>query len=60
MTAPFFEEQQRGAIPAGPGDDRVRARGAARDTIDCGPGRLDVAIVDRLDATRDCERVRVR
>jgi hypothetical protein len=29
------------------------------DTIDSGPGR-DVAVVDRLDRTRRCERVTVR
>jgi Tol biopolymer transport system component len=46
-------------IAAGPGNDRVRARGLALDTIDCGPGRRDVAIVDRRDDTRRCEQVRL-
>jgi Tol biopolymer transport system component len=46
----------RDRIATGPGNDRVEARGMARDTIDCGPGR-DVAIVDRLDTTRNCEQV---
>jgi Tol biopolymer transport system component len=46
-------------IAAGPGNDHVRARGHALDTIDCGPGRGDVAIVDRRDSTRRCEQVRL-
>ena len=49
-----------GRIAAGSGNDRVLARGQARDTIDCGPGRGDVAIVDALDDTSRCERVRLR
>jgi RTX calcium-binding nonapeptide repeat (4 copies)/WD40-like Beta Propeller Repeat len=48
----------RDRVAAGSGNDRVVARGGVRDTIDCGPGRRDVAIVDRLDRTRRCERVR--
>jgi uncharacterized protein len=42
---------------AGPGDDRVLASGEGRDDITCGPGK-DVAVVDRRDETRGCERVR--
>jgi hypothetical protein len=49
----------RDRIAAGPGNDRVPAQGNARDAIDCGPGRRDLAIVDRLDVTRNCERVRL-
>ena len=45
-------------IAAGAGNDRVLARGHAADTIDCGPGRRDVAIVDNADHTRRCEQVR--
>ena len=48
----------RDRIAAGAGNDRVRARGHAADTIDCGPGRRDVAIVDEADRTRRCEQVR--
>jgi hypothetical protein len=36
----------------------VLARDSAPDTIDCGTGPGDLAIVDRIDATRHCERVR--
>jgi Ca2+-binding RTX toxin-like protein len=46
-------------VAAGPGNDLVITVGNMVDTIDCGPGR-DVAIVDRLDRTRRCERVRLR
>jgi Tol biopolymer transport system component len=50
----------RDRVAAGPGNDRVLARGNARDTIDCGPGRRDLALIDRFDDTRRCERVRLR
>jgi hypothetical protein len=46
-------------LSGGSGNDRVLARGQARDTIDCGPGQRDVAIVDPLDDTSRCERVRL-
>ena len=45
-------------VLAGRGNDRVNARGSVADTIDCGRGKRDVAIVDELDSTRRCERVR--
>ena len=45
-------------VLAGRGNDRVNARGSVADTIDCGRGKRDVAIVDALDSTRRCERVR--
>lgn len=45
-------------IATGAGNDRVSARGGQRDKVDCGPGRRDVAIVDRRDRTRRCERIR--
>jgi subtilisin family serine protease len=48
----------RDRITAGAGNDRVLARGHAADTIDCGPGARDVAIVDDADRTRRCEQVR--
>ena len=47
-------------IATGSGNDRVAARGGRRDTVDCGPGRNDVAVVDRRDRLRRCERVRRR
>jgi Tol biopolymer transport system component len=49
----------RDRVAAGRGNDLVLARGAARDTIDCGRGRKDMAIVDQLDDTRRCEDVRL-
>jgi TolB protein len=39
------------------GDDTIYARDRVRDSIDCGPGR-DTAYVDRIDAVKNCERVR--
>jgi hypothetical protein len=41
--------------------DRSRAGRRIRDTVRCGSGRRDVALVDRRDrVARDCERVRRR
>ena len=38
-------------------NDKVRARGGGPDRINCGGGKRDVAIVDRNDTTRACEKV---
>ena len=46
-------------IYAGMGDDRVLARDGAKDVIDCAEG-VDVAIVDRIDVTEECETVKVK
>lgn len=57
----------RDHFSAGPGNDVVDARDTSAagrhipDTVSCGAGRFDVAIVDRADhVARDCERVRRR
>ncbi len=47
----------RDFIFGGPGNDTILARDGVADLVSCGPGK-DVAIVDRHDATRGCERVR--
>jgi metallophosphoesterase (TIGR03767 family) len=44
---------------AGRGADRVMARDGTRDRIRCGRGR-DVAVVDRRDQVKNCERVKRR
>ena len=44
-------------VDAGPGNDVVRVRDGWRDVVRCGPGRGDIAVADRLDVLRDCERV---
>lgn len=41
----------------GPGNDVLSARDGKRDTVDCGKGRRDRAVVDRRDRVRGCERV---
>jgi Ca2+-binding RTX toxin-like protein len=43
-------------IIGGPGNDTIYAVNGKRDTIDCGSG-FDIAYVDRVDQTRNCERV---
>jgi Ca2+-binding RTX toxin-like protein len=50
----------RDHIDAGRGNDIVDARDRKRDTIDCGAGRKDVAIVDKVDRVKNCERVKRR
>ena len=45
----------RDRMVGGPGRDRIVARGSAIDLVNCGRGR-DVAIVDRRDVVRRCER----
>jgi Tol biopolymer transport system component len=46
----------RDVLQGGAGNDVLRARDGQRDIVECGPGR-DVAIVDRRDVVRACERV---
>jgi uncharacterized repeat protein (TIGR01451 family) len=44
-------------LNGGPGDDSINAIDGRRDTVDCGPGRHDVARVDTGDRVKGCERV---
>ena len=50
--------RHRDVLAGGAGNDRIRANDGVREAVDCGPGRRDVAWVDRLDRVRRCERVR--
>src|SRR3954464_8559853 len=47
-----------GSLLGGAGNDSITARNRKRDTVDCGAGRRDSAIVDRADRVRRCEKVR--
>jgi hypothetical protein len=47
----------RDRLFGGSGDDRVRTAGGGADRVDCGPGRGDSVLVDRLDRQTRCERV---
>ena len=49
------EDEVRG----GDGEDRIKADDGDRDQVRCGTAR-DLAIVDRQDRVRGCERVRLR
>jgi probable HAF family extracellular repeat protein len=42
----------------GPGNDTLNARNGEKETVDCGPGNKDVAIVDKKDKTKRCEKVK--
>lgn len=44
----------------GPGSDTINARNHKKDTVDCGAGKRDTAIVDRIDRVRRCEVVKRR
>lgn len=46
-------------LNGGPGNDRINSRDGRREIVRCGKGR-DVAITDRRDRTRGCERIRHR
>jgi Ca2+-binding RTX toxin-like protein len=48
----------RNRLSGGAGNDRIAAVNGRRETVNCGPGRRDVARVDRRDRTRGCEVVR--
>lgn len=39
------------------GNDRIEVRDGGADTVICGPGTADVAIVDETDSVTGCERV---
>ena len=55
----IFAGPGRDEVAAGSGNDRVDVRGGGSDLVACGSGR-DTVVIDRNDATRGCERVRVR
>jgi hypothetical protein len=42
----------------GSGNETVNARNGKKETVDCGPGKKDVASVDRKDKTKGCEKVK--
>ena len=44
-------------LEGGPGNDTIRARDGVADRVECGTG-YDLAVVDRLDRVRGCERVK--
>ncbi len=41
----------------GPGNDAISARNGKEETLDCGSGKKDVAIIDKKDRTKRCEKV---
>jgi len=50
----------RDRLLGGKGSDVIRSRDHKRDVVNCGKGRHDVAIADRRDRVRGCERIRRR
>jgi hypothetical protein len=42
----------------GAGNDSLNARNGKRETVDCGSGQKDSAVVDRSDVVRGCEKVK--
>jgi hypothetical protein len=47
----------RDRLYGGAGDDLLEARDGVAETVDCGTGDADQAIVDARDLTRSCEQV---
>jgi hypothetical protein len=41
----------------GPGNDTISADNRTKETVNCGPGKHDRAIVDKGDRVRGCEKV---
>jgi Ca2+-binding RTX toxin-like protein len=50
----------RNRLSGGSGTDILDALNGKRDIVNCGSGRRDRAIVDRIDTVRGCERRRFR
>jgi Ca2+-binding RTX toxin-like protein len=44
----------------GAGNDTVNARNGKKETVNCGAGKKDVAVVDKRDKVKGCEKVRRR
>lgn len=44
-------------LSGGAGNDRVNARDESKDKVMCGPGSKDVAVVDKGDVVKGCEKV---
>jgi hypothetical protein len=44
-------------LKGGAGNDAINARNHKKEKIDCGPGRKDVAAVDKADKVKGCEKV---
>jgi len=57
----IYGENNEDTLYGNRGDDRIYAAGAHPDTVDCGRGRKDRAVVDSEDTVNliTCERVRV-
>ena len=45
------------SLQGGNGNDRIETRGGGADSVDCGAGVADVAIVDETDSVTGCETV---
>ena len=64
ITGTIGNDVIAGGAPAerlggGSGDDRIQARGGGTDTVDCGSGSGDLAIVDEADSVTGCEQVQL-
>jgi hypothetical protein len=42
----------------GPGNDTINGRNHKKETIDCGTGKKDTAIIDKADKVKGCEKVK--
>jgi Ca2+-binding RTX toxin-like protein len=47
------------ALDGGKGNDSINAKDGRRDKrVRCGPGKKDVATIDKVDSVSGCERIR--
>jgi Tol biopolymer transport system component len=48
----------RNKVSGGAGNDTINVRNHKRDIVNCGPGKKDRVIADKIDKLRGCERVK--
>jgi hypothetical protein len=49
-------DERSDTLNGGCGNDRIKAKGGERDTVNCGRGAEDVAFFDRgMDSVSNCE-----
>jgi hypothetical protein len=45
-------------VSGGAGNDVINVRNHKRDVVNCGSGKKDRVVADRVDKLRGCERIR--
>ena len=48
----------RNKVSGGAGNDTINVRNHKRDIVNCGAGKKDRVVADKIDKLRGCERIR--